>query len=357
MIDIIQSEERKLISDGWVTNIVTSFGYPDKTLYISPSDDTIYDRLWDLASVTKLYTLITILSLYENDALDFEKPIKYYSTQFPGISELNIFELLNFSVELTTSSRIDLCGSFDEAIDLLHNIQIKSRNVIYSDMPAMVITQLLNEIYHSDQFFRNYTYDILNKSNVQNTFFWKDIKASEKNIENYDFEYKYTENGGLKVIRTPLSTCHDPKARIIPYTGHAGLFASSKSVASFANALLSEKIVSYKTLSILLNKKYQSWDKTHHHGLLSNMKHPDKKYSEIPVSCSDFSISMSGYSGSYLLLDFDNHFFASINANRLSNRITNLAHENRSFAYPCTKDYVFKKDELVNLICESMIHK
>ena len=353
MIEEILAEERKILNENWVTNIVAAFGSPEKTCIVSPSEDNIYSRLWDLASVTKIYSLITILSLHEQGLFDITKRVKDYSDNYPNISNLHIYELLNFSYELNTSSRIGIDTSFNQAVDLLHGITIKSHKTVYSDMGIMVVVQLLNEIYHSELFFRDYTYKILNEINAKKTHWWKDLDSSETNIENYDYEYRCID-GKLIEVRTPLRTCHDSKARVLPYTGHSGLFSSADDISTFAIALLSGKIISNDTLSIVIDKKYDAWDETHHFGLLCNKKHPDEKYTEIPITCSDNSIAISGYTGTYLLLDFDRQSYIFIGANRIHNRITNLTHDNCEYKYPCTKDYVFRKDILVNKIANAI---
>ena len=350
----ILAEETKILSENWVTNIVASFGKPSDYSIVSPSKLDINNRLWDLASVTKIYSLITILSLCEIGEFDITKKVKDYSTNFPNLSDLFIYQLMNFSVELSTDSRIDKCKTYESAVSVLHNTRIKSNKPTYSDLGVMIVVQILNELHHSDDYFKDYTYKILNKAKATNTHWWKDIDPKETNIENYDSEFRYVD-GKLEVIRTPLRMCHDPKARIIPYTGHAGLFSSASDVALFASALLNENIISRKTILRNLNDKYDCWDKTHHWNLLCNEKHPDIIFSEVPASCSLNSISMSGFSGCHLLLDFDNRFFVFLGSNRINKRITNLPHDNTTYDYPCTKDWVYRKDSIVKMIAYKLL--
>ncbi len=353
MNPLVLTEENRIVSEKWVTDIVVACGSPDNTWFTSPSETGIFERLWDLASVTKLYSIVSILSLHENKLFDITKRVKDYSNDYPYLSEKRIFELLNFSVELRTASRIDLCESYDNAIEFLHSIQILSNNTTYSDMGIMVVVQLINEINKSEYFFRDYTYELLKHANIHNTVWWKDIKPSMSNIENYDSEFRYID-GKLNEYKTPVGICHDSKARVIPYTGHSGLFSNAKDVATFANALLSGKIISRDTLEIITASKYDVWDDTHHYGLLCNKKHPNKEFSEIPAICSNNSIAISGYTGTYLLFDFERHHFIFIGANRLHNRISNLTHDSKMFDMPCTKDYVFRKDVLVDLIASEL---
>ncbi len=350
----ILEEEKRIISEKWVANIVSAYGCTKYNSIISPSGDDIRDRLWDLASVTKIYSLFVILSLHEKGLFDITKKIKDYTNNYIDLSELYVYELLNFSVELSTGSRIDACKSYAEAVNLLHSAQIKSKTTKYSDIGIMVVVQLINDLYHSDLYFRNYTYEILRKIGALNTCWWKDIDSNNTNIENYDSEYRCIDDKIIE-INTPLGMCHDSKARIIPYTGHAGLFSSAKDVSVFANALLNGAIISKRTIELVLSNVFDSWDTTHHYGLLCNKKHPDIKYSEIPISCSENCIAISGYTGTYLLLDFDNSSYIFIGANRIHNRITNLSYDKSTDIYPCTKDYVFRKDTLRDMIALELL--
>ena len=353
MIDEILSEERKILNEKWVTNIVAAFGGPENTSFVSPSGNNINDRLWDLASVTKLYSLFAILSLCEEGKFDITKKVKDYSPNFPGLSELYIYELMNFSVECITGERIDDCETYDKAIKALHGTQVKSSQTKYSDVGAMITGLIINERFGKD-FFQNYISDMLKRIGAKRTYWWYDIPDDEINIESYDPEYKYVD-GELIRITTPPRTCHDPKARILPL-GHAGLYSCASDIALFASHILDESIISKKTLSILLDSTYDCWDSHHHFGLLCNKKHHDPLYSEIPASCSEKSVSITGYSGCHLLLDFENRLFVLLTANRIRDRITNLNREdNKTYNYPCTKDWVFRKDDLVRLITQNLL--
>lgn len=350
-------EERKILNEKWVTDICCAFGNNSEgTIFVSPSDNNIINRLWDLASVTKLYSLFAILSLCEEGSLDLRKRVDYYSTSFPGISHLCLYELLNFSVECCTEKRIDKCETYDKAVEALHSIKVKNYQTKYNDVNLMAVAQLINELLdsNSDHFFQNYISDMLKHIGAKRTFWWYEIPEDEINIESYDPEYKYVD-GELIRITTPPRTCHDPKARILPL-GHAGLFSCASDIALFASHILDESILSKKTLSILSDSTYDSWDSHHHFGLLCSKKHPDTLYSEVPASCGQFAVSMSGYTGCHLLLDFQNRLFVLLTANRIRDRITNLnREENKTYSFPCTKDWVFRKDDLVHLITQNLL--
>lgn len=351
-INDIISEQNKIVSEGWTDNLVSCFGNTSQTYFCSVGNKNIEDRLWDLASVTKLYSLIFILSLHEHNEFDITKKIKDYTNSYPNISNLYIYELLNFSYELCTPMRIDKCSSFTEALSTLYNVEVKNHNVTYSDIGIMVITQIINEYFNSSLFFYNHSTNLFKKLGLTRTLWWTDIKDTETNIEEYNFEHKLLNNQ-LTTLNTKHGECHDIKAKIIPYAGHAGLFSSAKDVALFATKLLSGSIISDKTISLITDTKYDKWNSTHHYGLLCNKKHNIEKYSEVPFSCSDNSIAISGYTGCYLLLDFKKREFVFIGANRINNRITNINYGDFSSNYICTKDYVFRKDNLIKLIINS----
>lgn len=352
-INDIIIEQNKIVSEGWTDNLITSFGNQNQTFLYSSGNNVNDNRLWDLASVTKLYSLILILLLHEQKQFNITKQIKDYSNLYPNISDIYIYELLNFSYELCTPIRIDKCNSYSEALSALYNVEIKNRNVTYSDIGIMIVIQIINEFFDSDLFFYEYSRNLFKKVGLTRTLWWTDIKDSETNIEVYDFEHKII-NDKIITLNTKRGECHDKKGQIIPYAGHAGLFSSAKDISLFSRKLLTGAIISDETISLITDTKYDAWNLTHHYGLLCNKKHNIEKYTEVPFSCSENSIAISGYTGCYLLLDFNKKIFVFIGANRINNKITNINYGEIDSNYICTKDYVFRKDYLLKSIINSL---
>lgn len=125
--------------------------------------------------------------------------------------------------------------------------------------------------------------------------------------------------------------------------------------------LLSGKIISTETIGLLTSSTYDSYSKNNHYGLLCYKKYADLCQSEIPELCSSQSIAMTGYTGTYILVDFENDLFTFIGANRLYKRETTsninnqITIEKISPIVICnTKNYVYRKDklrdEIINLL-------
>lgn len=72
-----------------------SFGYADLPFKVLNTPDTRYK----IASITKAFTAVMILQLYEQDKIDLEKPINTYLTNYKGIggAKVTIKQLLNMT--------------------------------------------------------------------------------------------------------------------------------------------------------------------------------------------------------------------------------------------------------------------
>ena len=125
------------------------------------------------------------------------------------------------------------------------------------------------------------------------------------------------------------------------------------------------KILSIKTIELLTSSTYDSYSKNNHYGLLCYKKYTDLCQSEIPEMCSSKSIAMTGYTGTYILVDLENDFFVFIGANRLykrnttSNMNTQVTVVKTSPIVICnTKNYVYRKDILRDeIIKELFVYK
>jgi hypothetical protein len=102
-------------------------------------------------------------------------------------------------------------------------------------------------------------------------------------------------------------------------------------------------------------------------GYLSYSKSPDKAVSEIYSEMSDKAFAISGFTGTYFMIDPVYNRFLFIGGNRLNNRITftdneeviterNKIHfKNKDYYY--TKDYVYIKDKLRDLCCDYLLNE
>jgi CubicO group peptidase (beta-lactamase class C family) len=222
-------------------------------------------------------------------------------------------------------------------------------------MGAIVLSKIIDYILIPYSSFYEYSKNLFAKWKLTNTYWWIDIPESKlSNIQCYDNEFKFYNNQYV-TLSTPLGTVHDPKARIIGVCGHAGIFSCADDIRILSQKLLSGEIFDRNIVNIITHQTYDSVCATNHFGLLCYKKYENARQSEIPYTSSDSSIAISGYTGTYWLLDFELNNFLFIGTNRLYNRLSNLTEIpilNESIDAPIrgTKDYVYRKDVLRDLI-------
>ena len=354
MYENIKEEAKKIIEEGWTDGIAVLWGTNKEchSIYSGTISGTDFkpvseNTVYDLASVTKIFFLICILKLVEKGTLSLNACVGDYSALFPNISGLKIYELMNFSKPLQTTRRIDTANNYEEAVSLLHNVQFVDESPKYSDMGAIILSLILNELPGAS--FREVLSEIKEICNLSNTFFWDEFTLEyASRTQSYDKEYVFKDNK-LITKNTPIGIPHDPKARILGVCGHAGIFSTPENIATFCQCLLSGKIVAKNTLSLVCSTKYDTFIDEQHFGLLCYKKSTNIKKSEVPASFSNSSFAIFGFTGTYILIDPEYSKFITINSNRIYKRCTSSYNKSLS-TLPSTKDYVYRKDILTNIL-------
>lgn len=297
---------------------------------ISPMFDE--NAIVDLASVTKIFTIVAIMQLYENGKLCFDTKVSQYLPQYKNIGDITVYDLLRFRYDFQTDYRIDKCVTKDEAFCCLHNIHISFSNTIhtYNDFSAIIASELVEKI--SGISFKDYIFEnILNKCGMEDTGTRLTNDQLEK-VACTDYEYRLTENNTFIEKRTLLGQINDEKARILSLdgknlTGHAGLFSTAKDMALFCNSLLSNALLSQNSLNLigsLHTGVFNSGKASQHLGLLCNSKSPIERESGSYKGLSGNTIAISGYTGTHLMIDPLNQIYCFIASNRINNRLTRL---------------------------------
>lgn len=168
-----------------------------------PIDQTVR---FDSASVTKMYTALQyIIEDYLIDTVSLiHKKISAINPEFKQDTTLR--ELLSFYHVFHTNGKLEkVCSTEEEAIELLKKAEIvKSRTFLYSDIPYMIAAKL-------DPNF---------KSKFENIF----VKGMNLTQTGYTVKPEDTITGGAM---NALDQVYDPKARILSYAGHAGIYTTT----------------------------------------------------------------------------------------------------------------------------------
>ena len=255
--------------------------------------------VFDLASVTKLFTGLCVMKLREEGLLDFGRSVSFYEPRFRGLKDRTVGELMTFAVTVRTPVRLDACPDREAALQALfasEGLPQQERRA-YSDIPAMVIKYIV-EAVSGLPLFECVRKVVLEPAGMTETW----AKVPEGRIEDcqvYDREHRI-ENGKY-ILREGLKPGipHDPKAAVLQgnsgdLCGHAGLFSTMQDMIRFCRAVLAEKVVSRESLrEIAVNRTGRERpDGTHtqYLGLQCYVRHPEQYHSEIP----DYMGTLSG---------------------------------------------------------------
>jgi CubicO group peptidase (beta-lactamase class C family) len=323
------------------------------------------DSVFDLASVTKLFTCLCVLMLMERGLLSLDTPVHDAAPRFIHLESVRVRDVLSFGTGLCTDGRIDGCATRAAALECLYGIRPIPVPVEhpYTDMGAMVLKYVIEHI-SGQNYFDFIRTEILNPLGMCHTY-----TAPPAGLLPAFVDYNY----GRRIINGCFTTDtgafpgvpHDPKARLLcggglDLCGHAGLFSTAGDMALLAVGLLEGRLLSRGALlSIGINRtgmRLPDGRYTQHHGLLCYVKNPDQRQNEVPAGFGEYSFALSGYTGNHFSIDPVHNRFIIILANKIHNRVIKIintpgADLNDGSAmwedgaiFPLSSEYVFARD-------------
>lgn len=287
------------------------------------------DALFDLASLTKLFTALMVMHLHEAGKLALSAPVTAYAPQFTHLTDITVSQVLGFEVALNTSVRLDMQSSPEAALALLYDIQpgeITGR--AYSDMHAMVLRHVLEGAAQED-YATLLARIVLRPLRMDDTCL---VVPEEKRGLCVSCNGEHRIEKGRYVRREGIhpGTPHDPKTQVLypQPCGHAGLFATRGDLIRLCQGLLRGEVVSRESLVHMSRNRtgHQRPDGSYQQylGAQCYVKHPVQRHSEVPPYESDMAISLSGFTGHHLSVDVGTGVFALFLGSRTQNRLTVL---------------------------------
>lgn len=287
------------------------------------------DSLFDLASLTKLFTGLLVMRLHEDGLLNLSAPVTAYAPQFTRLQGVTVSQVLGFEVGLTTSARLDVQSSPEAALALLFDIapgEVTGR--AYSDMHAMVLKHVIEGAAQED-YATLLERILLHPLGMTDTHL---VVPEEKRSLCVSCNGEHRIEKGRTIRREGIlpGTPHDPKARVLyPLAcGHAGLFSTRSDLVKLCQGLLREEVISRASLIDMSRNRtgYRRPDGSYqqHLGAQCYVKHPQQRHSEVPPYESDKAISLSGFTGHHLSVDVETGVFALFLGSRTQNRLTVL---------------------------------
>lgn len=175
------------------------------------------DTLFDIASITKLFTLILVLKLSEEGIINLNDKIVDINPDFKGLEDYTFNDLIRMHGVLYTEGNVKEAKNSEEAYNILKTLYLKDntrkRNK-YNDYGAIIIGKTLEKIISEKRgkklsladIMKEYIFD---KCNMFNTTY----NPMGTNISG---------NGGYDLL------VHDPMTRLLNgITGSAGIFTTS----------------------------------------------------------------------------------------------------------------------------------
>lgn len=277
-------------------------------------DDNV---LFDVASLTKMFTALQVLKEHELKNIDINSRIYEIDPKFK--QDATLLELLNFYHKIITSERIDKAKDEIEALELLYNSEIiESKVHVYSDIPYMIARRLLPDFIER---FKKYFNDEL------------DMKKTC-----YMPKSDYVITGGDK---RDMNSVHDPKAKLISHAGHAGIYSTSHdlvklfdglsklnflsidSINELTNPIIKGEYVRNDDNSIKFEKEIKNGEVSYHpmfikRGMMYKKHGMGMKKTEVFDESSLHAFSVAGFTGCWVNFDIANGFTSNILANPFS---------------------------------------
>lgn len=178
------------------------------------------DALFDIASMTKLYTQIVAYNLMAKGLFKLTDKVKDIDKRFTELDDVTIGDILSFAVAFRTPGRIDDAENSEEALGRLFGTTIardKEGLLLkgyydYNDIGMMILKEVMEEKTHQtlEDLIKQY---ILKPLNLENTY----LKVPENK------HHLVTGTSNFETARV-----NDPKANMMVngYSGHAGVFSA-----------------------------------------------------------------------------------------------------------------------------------
>ena len=291
------------------------------------------DSIFDLASVTKLFTCIAVLQLVERGKLRLDRTLGSIDKRFSQIPDVTIEDLLCFRAQLQTTARMDAASSAEEAERLLFDIRLgpPATRKYYTDMGSMVLKYVVETV--SDTLFWDFLREnIVHPLGMTRTFAEVPTALLPETVD-CNYERRIVNGAFWLDAACPPGTVHDPKARLLNTgrpapCGHAGVFASVDDMMKLARGLLGDALLSRKTLlEIGVNRtggRLPDGTDSQYMGYLCYSKQPDQTFSEVPAYFGPRTIALNGFTGNHFSIDPEKNQFMILLANRIHNRATTV---------------------------------
>ena len=290
------------------------------------------DSIYDLASLTKLFTSVMTMILVEHGLLSLDEHVGDIDARFVNLKDVTVFDTLCYRVCLQTPGRIDDAPDREEGLRRLFGVRTAPSPAVrlYSDINAMVIKYVIEAKTNMALYdaIRQY---ILEPAGMTETYALVPQEKRSRCVC-YNYEHRIVRDSYTLRTDTELGLPHDPKALLLGQNGdlcgHAGLFSTRTDMVRFAQALLRGKLISRHALTEIATNRTGQYnpDGTYRQplGFLCFTRHPLQRLSEVPAHMGAHALGISGFTGNHLVLDPELDCFEIFLGNRCHGRVSHI---------------------------------
>ena len=277
------------------------------------------NTLFDVASITKLYTLLFAFTV-ENLGLDLNTRVVDLNKDF-NLGDFTINDLIRLCGEIQTDGLVKNASSVDEAYKILKTAHLKSDDRTtnkYNDLGPLIIsivlTDWLNKKYNLNKTYEGWLNTLIFKHlNIKDTLF----NPTSSNIS----------GNGCNI------GVHDPMAKALGgVAGHAGIFTNSNDLEKLAQEIFDINIYGIGKLLITKEQIKRIGEITFPNSIQSNkgnmgvyVKRVSKTFTSMLYS--DGSFSSQGWTGSVATFDPSNQIHQSILVNAIKENDLNVKND------------------------------
>ncbi|MBO1030665.1 serine hydrolase [Tessaracoccus sp. SD287] len=289
--------------------------YADATTTLPESERiaVVEDTIFDLASVSKLFTSLVAVQLIEEGALELDEPVATYLPAFAanGKQDITVRHLLTHTSGLVAWLPLWSAPDYDSRIRAVLNAtptHAPGEVYRYSDLNLITLGLIVEKL-------RGTSLDVVVRERVTAPLGMVDTgyNPSDKR-RTAATEYQATPNRGIV-----WGEVHDENAwSLNGVAGHAGVFSTVKDLSILSQALLNggiyegRRILSESSVDLLItdfNEKFPDDS----HGLGFEL---DQRWYMAGLA-SPKTAGHTGYTGTSLVIDFTSRSFAILLTNRV----------------------------------------
>ncbi|KAI1811337.1 putative beta-lactamase [Poronia punctata] len=328
--------------------IVSHFAFGNRNLWASVEEqlptgeveEATVDTIYDLASLTKLFTSVAALRCIDQGLIELEGTVATYLPDFAanGKEEITIQQLLTHTSGLAPDPEpglwmVDVYPTYESRTQKILNETLQNEPgsaYAYSDLNLMTTMLVIEAVTGKplDEVIGEYT----SLLGMEDTFFNRD------NVEGADFPFysrMATQEFQLDVLdgaaperpQPVRGTVHDENAwGLNGVSGHAGLFSTVYDAAIFCQMILNngtyggERILSQESVDLIFTNFNERFGADAAHGIGFEL---NQYYTAGPMA-NPLAASHTGFTGTSLVIDRA--------SNTLFLHFSNRAHPSRNWS-------------------------